>query len=213
MRKGLPATRLSLETVRHRLRYSKRLLINRRGDGVHSPFAFHFITKVVRNHRPFYCFAELAPRVKEVYPLSQARRQRRICELLFRASHALRVKNIVHLGASVTPLKDYLEQTGYVTSWASCATVEELAVHSAYAPDLVILEDPSFCAQLHPYLMKWQEQTAHLILAVYTLDRGALNQWKALQAVCPARLRIDLLDLQFAFYDERLTTSSYKGIY
>ena len=61
--------------------------------------------------------------------------------------------------------------------------------------------------------MKWQEQTAHLILAGYTLDRGALNQWKALQAVCPARLRIDLLDLQFAFYDERLTTSSYKGIY
>ena len=39
MRKGLPATRLSLETVRHRLRYSKRLFINRRGDGVHSPFA------------------------------------------------------------------------------------------------------------------------------------------------------------------------------
>ena len=43
-----------LEGLTRRLKRSKRLIINRRGDGVHSPYAFHLISRVIRNRRPYY---------------------------------------------------------------------------------------------------------------------------------------------------------------
>lgn len=217
MRKGLSPSRLpSLEVLRYRLRYSKRLLVNRRGDGVHSPFAFHFISKVVRNRRPFYCFDELATEAREARGTYFSSRIRRICELLFRTAHELQIRRILHLGASGEVLQRYLEQTGYTTSWQSYSTADELedALRTHLeAPDLIIIEDPLMLPVLCPYLESWLAVSAQVTVAGYTLGRSAYRHWEGFQSVVPARLQLDLLDIQLAFYDERLTASAYKGVY
>lgn len=214
MHRGFPSLRLrSLEAVRRRLRYSKRLLVNRRGDGVHSPFAFHFISKVVRNRRPFYCFTELAPRVEQEAEGRQPKRTRRICELLFRTAHELQAGHILHLGPSGGLLEAYLMQTGYTSSWQSSPSLDALPQDALPPLDLIILEDPSLLPQLSSQLARWLEASPRLTIACYTLDRSAHRRWEACQESLPARLQLDLLDLQLAFYDERLTPTSYKGVY
>ena len=68
-----------LEGITRRLKRSKRLIINRRGDGVHSPYAFHLISRVIRNRRPYYCFAELREELRRhTRELARAERPRPI---------------------------------------------------------------------------------------------------------------------------------------
>ncbi len=135
---------ITLRGVVRRLQYSKRLLINRRGDGVHSPFAFHFITRVVRNRRPYYCFEELRGEVKRrrkdaktCPPIHRAR----TLELLFRTAHELEAKNILVVTSQPTTslLLDYLRHTGY-TEAIYVLSVDELQGVSLPYCDLLICE-------------------------------------------------------------------------
>ena len=135
---------ITLRGVVRRLQYSKRLLINRRGDGVHSPFAFHFITRVVRNRRPYYCFEELRGEVKRrrkdaktCPPIHRAR----TLELLFRTAHELEAKNILIVTSQPTTslLPDYLRHTGY-TEAIYVLSVDELQGVSLPCCDLLLCE-------------------------------------------------------------------------
>lgn len=214
MRKGISVPSLfPLETLRRRLRYSKRLLVNRRGDGVHSPFAFHFLSKVVRNRRPFYCFEELACEVSSCFPAKIASRRRKSYELLFRTAHELSISSALHLGATTSPLEKYLRATGYLQEWRSVSTPTEVSLLSPEPYQLLIIEDPTLLLQLPPLLQATVACSPRLVLAAYTPKRKDYEQWKALLSTTPPRLQIDLLDLQLAFYDQRLTPTRYKGIY
>lgn len=180
---------------------------------MHSPFAFHFISKVVRNRRPFYCFEELALLVGVEASRRDQKRQRRICELLFRTAHELRIDRVVHFGPAHSPLRYYLEQTGYLASFVSCTPSEEARLTSLPAPQLIVIEDAQCYPLLLPLLVRWRQEYPQLILAGYTLGRSAYASWEACLETAPPRLQLDLLDLQLAFYDERLTPTSYKAVY
>ena len=99
-------TLVSLHVALRRLQYSKRLIINRRGDGVHSPFAFHFISRVVRNRRPYYCFEELRAELEErkrtgrhLPPIHRSK----ALELLFRTAHELEARRLLIVTAPCLP--------------------------------------------------------------------------------------------------------------
>ena len=175
---------ITLRGVVRRLQYSKRLLINRRGDGVHSPFAFHFITRVVRNRRPYYCFEELRGEVK------RRRKDAKTCppihrvrtlELLFRTAHELEAKNILVVTSQPTTslLPDYLRHTGYT----------EAILSQCVSPS------PTLAVALYTPSPRWRR-------FVSSLDKQ----------VAPC-LALDLMDLCLYFYDKRLTPSRYKGVY
>ena len=93
---------VTLRGLTLRLKRSKRLIINRRGDGVHSPYAYHFITRVVRNARPYYCFTGLREALRQARELSEGKpprpiRKARTLELVFRIAHELQARHVLLL--------------------------------------------------------------------------------------------------------------------
>ena len=75
---------------------------HRRGYGVHSPFAFDFITNVVYEHAPYYKYDELNEQVaRQEAALGHAwshREPLRLKQLLFRMVNRAQPARIIHIG-------------------------------------------------------------------------------------------------------------------
>lgn len=108
--------------MRYYWRYLQYLIRSkhRKGFGVHSPFMFYFITKVIEEKLPFYRFAQLrslrrilAKSTKEVSgkrmsawvkeEMSEA-----YLQMLFRFVHALKPNTMVEMGTSIGLTSAYL---------------------------------------------------------------------------------------------------------
>lgn len=109
-------------SIRQKVINSKRRVLNWRGDGVHSPYAFNFIRQVIRNPHPFDAFTSLYDKEKgKAFRLAfadDAITKRRILELIFRAVHAHQPQSLYYIGQKLEPyetslLDDYLRATGY----------------------------------------------------------------------------------------------------
>ena len=202
-------TLVSLHGALRRLQYSKRLIINRRGDGVHSPFAFHFISRVVRNRRPYYCFeglrAELEERKRTGRCLPPIHRTKAL-ELLFRTAHQLEARRLL----IVTPepeeslLPAYLERTGYT---------EEITLTASAIYDFILLEAIPTPSLLEELLQRASTASPQLAVALYAPTSKAREGLAQLTPSARPRLQIDLIDLQLWFYDKRLTPCRSKGVY
>lgn len=79
-----------IQDIRHGLIYIKRFR-HRRGYGVHSPFAFKFITDIIYGSLPYYAFLDLDRNIKHHEP-------KRIRHLLFRVANEVQPQNIIVAG-------------------------------------------------------------------------------------------------------------------
>jgi len=208
---------ITLRGVVRRLRYSKRLLVNRRGDGVHSPFAYHFITRVVRNHRPYYCFEELREKVKRVRKNPSTRppiHRTRTLELLFRTAHELEAKRILIITApsATSHLLDYLHQTGYTES-LQVFSVDQLQVVQLQACDFLVCEYLPEAEVLTSLIRQYSELAPTFVAALYMPSPRWRHFVANIEKQTTPQLTLDLMDICLHFYDKRLTPSRYKGVY
>jgi predicted O-methyltransferase YrrM len=122
---------------------SKGILLYRRalrhkGYGVHSPFVYNLITKIIEERCPYYCFDDIellrkrlrfepkpVPGIvahEAIHPKQGA--------LLFRLTHYFRAQNILQIGAAMGL------STLYMTSYragVNCITLEKRQQHAAIA--------------------------------------------------------------------------------
>jgi predicted O-methyltransferase YrrM len=110
-----------------------RRILRRKGHGVHSPFVYNLITKVIDERCPYYRFSDIE-RLRRQLPSKEQAAHKAIRPkqdaLLFRLTHYFRSKHIVQIGAS-TGLS-----TLYLTSYArgvKCITLEKLPEQAAVA--------------------------------------------------------------------------------
>lgn len=71
---------------------------NRRGYGVHSPFAFNLITWIIYEKQPFYAYKELNGIRKDLSNAGERLNPVRVDELLFRLVNNMYPKNILEIG-------------------------------------------------------------------------------------------------------------------
>ncbi len=148
------------------LRELKRFLLHRRGDGVHSPYAFHLITKVLRNPYPYDCFRYLAPQSRK---LSQNLRKScgdraiysiRTAEVVFRLAVHHHSNSATLIGQELSLLEPYLLATSTVKSLKRCILSEDFSLEklqSSLSSPLIIIEDLEE-AKLKDYLSALKEQ-------------------------------------------------------
>lgn len=203
---------LSHLALSRRLKRTKRLLVNRRGDGVHSPFAFQLIHRVIRSRRPYYCFEELRAVLRQQRSaLSyEAMHQARSLELVYRLLQELRPRAVYYRAAERSMLPSYLEHSGLHHSPLS-------EVHRPEAASCVLLEglprEGEALEQLAERLIALRAQDSRLMLFVYhrgrrqRLDAGGLRQRLSPQLV------LDLIDMELWFCDPSLTPCRYKAVY
>lgn len=160
-----------------------RRIRHRCGYGVHSPFAFRFLTDVVYERTPYYAYSTL----DEALPLAHSMRRRKGLHLIFRLANWLQ------------PAVAVLPQEAHHTRrylLAGCRRTLVLADAPAHGADLIVLREPD-------------EQAAQMVRAGGVLILDNLQQHREWFRRLPAALTFDLYDLGVAIYEERLTKQHY----
>jgi len=218
---------VTLRGLTQRLKRSKRLIINRRGDGVHSPYAYHFITRVVRNARPYYCFTELREALRQARELSEEKpprpiRKARALELIFRIAHELQARQVLLLTGETSFVPRYLMATGSVEQVIErqhIPALSEVSTTSLVVVERIPLEDRerSQLSSLLKDLAKRKEAsvvgTERMTALISTRSRTAKRLARSLRGEAKPQLVIDLIDIEVWFFDARLTPSIYKSVY
>lgn len=218
---------VTLRGLTQRLKRSKRLIINRRGDGVHSPYAYHFITRVVRNARPYYCFTELREALRQARELSEEKpprpiRKARTLELIFRIAHELQARHVLLLTGETSFVPRYLIATGSVEQVIErqhIPALSEVSTASLVVVERIPLEDRerSQLSSLLKDLVKRKGAsvvgTERMTALVSTRSRTAKRLAHSLRGESKPQLIIDLIDIEVWFFDTRLTPSIYKSVY
>lgn len=156
---------------------------HRKGYGVHSPFAFRFITDVIYECSPYYAYEELDRQL----PLPMRFRQRKGLHLLLRIANHLQPRTVVlHHGA--------WWEGRYLQS--GCHNAEILHLWPKGEADLCILDKPSEEALLH--------MGNHSVLL---LDN--LHHHRSWFRNLPSVVSFDLYDIGIAFFDKQYNKQYY----
>lgn len=157
---------------------------HRKGYGVHSPFAFRFITDVIYEQQPYYAYKELDAQL----PFSKRFRERRGLHLLLRLANHLQPKSIV-LPKDAWCEKRYL-QSGCKTANIQCQLPEGEA-------SMCLLKKPNDEAVKH-----MGEQSVLLLDNLHHHRKWFQN--------LPSVVSFDLYDFGIAFFDKQYNKQYYK---
>lgn len=156
---------------------------HRCGYGVHSPFAFRFLTDVVYERTPYYAYSTLDASL----PLAYSMRRQKGLHLMFR------IANWLQPAVAVVP-QEVCHERRYLQ--AGCRHALVMAHAPACGADLIVLREPD-------------EQAAQMVRAGGVLILDNLQQHREWFRRLPATVTFDLYDLGVAIYEERLTKQHY----
>lgn len=156
---------------------------HRCGYGVHSPFAFQFLTNVVYEQSAYYAYEELDKDLSVV----QRMRYRKGLHLLFRLANWLQPSTIV-TPENASQAKAYLQ--------AGCKKAVILSTIPSNGADMILLNKPDDLAAN-------KVKNGGILL----LDNLHHNR-KWLRNL-PATLTFDLYDIGIAIYDDKLIKQHY----
>ncbi|MGN0233987.1 MAG: hypothetical protein ACI4B5_06170 [Bacteroidaceae bacterium] len=156
---------------------------HRCGYGVHSPFAFRFLTDVVYERTPYYAYAELDAHLPWHYRM----RRRKGLHLLFRLA------NWLQPGISVLPT-DAVYARSYLQ--AGCRNTNVQMEIPASGADMILIREPD-------------ERAAQGVRANGMLVFDNLQHHREWFANLPATLTFDLYDVGIAIYDGRFNKQHY----
>lgn len=182
---------------------AKRRLLNWRGDGVHSPYAYRVIRETIRNPHPFSAFTHL-------YNATQAQTLRhkykdRYCthrkhlELIFRFVHNHRPESIYFAEGSESLIHSYLKATGYYNESSEITLAQ-----------LIIIED--ICPKIEELLSrKDNKRDFYMILNTHNPEvRVWINRHRT--QLCPPII-FDTLPLQMWVWRTATTPGHYPVYY
>lgn len=156
---------------------------HRCGYGVHSPFAFRFITEVIYEKTPFYSYDELDAQLT----LMQRMRIRKGLHLLFRISN-YKQPNVIVAPREVGLQRHYLQ--------AGCHSAALLDHFPEEKADLIFLPQPN------------DEVASHVGSdTIVILDN--LHKHREWFRNLPAVVTFDLYDVGIAFFDPKYNRQDY----
>lgn len=187
---------------------------HRCGYGVHSPFAFNFITNVVYEHTPYYKYGELKTVQKE-----QAVRQdadweyesHKVKRLLFRLVNYCQPDTVVDAGRlSASSL--YLKAAKEGACYTAAADLSDLFLEAGVPVDFLYLHDyrrPEFVEAV--FNLCAARTTPHSLFVIEGIryNRRMVTLWKRMQRHERAGITFDLYDLGIVFFDRSKNKQDY----
>lgn len=187
---------------------------HRRGYGVHSPFAFNFITNVIYEHTPYYKYDELLVSQKE-----QARQKDcgwdyetgKVKRLLFRVVNYCQPVTIVDAGClSASSL--YLKAAKEGADYTAAADLSELFLEAGVPVDFLYVHDyrrPEFVEEVFNLCASRSTQRSVFVVEGIRYTPSMMALWKRLVRHERAGITFDLYDLGIVFFDKTKNKQDY----
>lgn len=187
---------------------------HRRGYGVHSPFAFNFITNVIYERTPYYKYDELLVSQKE-----QARQKDcgwdyetgKVKRLLFRVVNYCQPVTIVDAGClSASSL--YLKAAKEGADYTAAADLSELFLEADVPVDFLYVHDyrrPEFVEEVFNLCASRSTQRSVFVVEGIRYTPSMMALWKRLVRHERAGITFDLYDLGIVFFDKTKNKQDY----
>ena len=179
-----------IRTLRWLLRFRKRC-----GYGIHSPYAFAFVTGVIYEEGAYYAYAQLDDMVK------RGSLRGKDLRLLFRLANFSEARKALFLGEPV----EVVEQT-FRLARPRCAISH--AVDGAHY-DWIYLADAQSLAHAGDSLL--QAASPRAVMVVRGIHRNAHSRaaWQRLQTDPRVRVTFDLYDFGILCFEPRLNKENF----
>ena len=187
---------------------------HRRGYGVHSPFAFNFITNIIYERTPYYKYDELLVSQKE-----QARQKDcgwdyetgKVKRLLFRVVNYCQPATIVDAGClSASSL--YLKAAKEGADYTAAADLSELFLEAGVPVDFLYVHDyrrPEFVEEVFNLCASRSTQRSVFVVEGIRYTPSMMALWKRLVRHERAGITFDLYDLGIVFFDKTKNKQDY----
>lgn len=188
----------------------------RRGYGVHSPFAFDFITGVVYEHGIYYAYSGLdalyglqVNRIGCFVHLRKAYR-RRCARLLFRISNYVHPDYILVLGRAERWIDGYLKNGCISANVVKCNTPEEVIDSCFFGKTLLVYTvDVPLAVRALSALRGISAQSSVFLVDGIHAQKTATHEWHRFQQHPLVGITFDLYDLGVAFLDRERCKQHY----
>ncbi|MGL5317634.1 MAG: hypothetical protein ACRC9Q_02920 [Bacteroidales bacterium] len=212
--------------------YLKRFR-NKRGFGVHSPFAFHLITEIIREKYPFYKFEEIDQAVAEFCAKENKHITAKKFHILFRLINHLHSNRVLEIGSyyglstlsmalcggekqiQLLPLKerDYARTESYVNQFG-LNNIELLANEDEIAGtfDFIYIHGPLAGLSLfetYKRIKSHAGDTGVILIDRIRKDRETHKEWKKILKYEAPQMVIDEDSRAMLFLDKRLNPKRY----
>lgn len=185
---------------------------HRRGYGVHSPFAFNLITRVIYERAPYYKYEDLLAAEKH-NKASRAWRHEplRVKRLLFRLVNYARPATVIDAGTlSASAL--YLRAGRENAVYTGASSLSELFLEAGVPVDFLYLHDyrhPEFVEEV--FNLCADRSSPHSVFVVEGIGYTSKmkNLWKHMQKDKRTGITFDLYDLGIIFFDKSKNKQSY----
>lgn len=188
---------------------------HRCGYGVHSPFAFEFITRVIYERTPYYKYEDLKQEQKKLAAEKgrhwAKRESTKVKQFLFRLVNRVQPATVVDVGAS-SAASLYLKAAKVGADYLFAADRTELFLESGVPVDFLYLHDyrqPELMQQVFDICAaRSTERSVFVVEGIgYTKKMRAL--WKTLQQAPQVGITFDLYDLGILFFDRSKIKQDY----
>lgn len=199
--------------------HAKRAVFNRRGDGVHSPYAFEVIRQVFRNPYPYTAFAPLGRQLRthraSLRTLYGDRlvSSPRIAELIFRLVHRHSRGEVLLIAPQESLLPHYLQATGKASSLTQiatlpCGTMEAL-------PTVVVAEDwgQASQAEIQAFADSIIAHRGEQVIVLHRHNPFIGRELRYLRQVAQPEVVFDTLDIEVWVWRKAITPGRYKVHY
>lgn len=188
---------------------------HRRGYGVHSPSAFHFITRVVYERTPYYRYKDLAAEQRRL-AREQGRawagaESRKLKRLLFRIVNHVCPQTVIDAGTpSAAAL--YLRAARTGADYTAASDLSELFLESGVPVDFLYLHDyrrPDFVEKVFRVCAPRTTPRSAFVIHGIRYSRPMRDLWLRMRQDERVGVTFDLYDVGVLFFDRSKNKEHY----
>ncbi len=187
---------------------------HRCGYGVHSPFAFNLITRVIYEHAPYYKYRELRQAEREQsarQPKGWRDEPLRVKRLLFRLVNHTRPRLTVDAGTPAASAL-YLRAARQSADYTAASSLSELFLERGVTVDFLYVHDyrhPEFVEEVFRVCAPRAAKESLFVVEGIRYTRQMHALWKRMQQDERTGISFDLYDLGLLFFDKTKVKQHY----
>lgn len=174
-----------------------------KGFGVQSPWAYDFITTVVREKSPYYAYEDL----KETL-MAQSKTERRMSKLLFRLANYWQPQTIWLYGEDSEKYAPFLHRGCLKAALKQADTFEALG--SDGCTDMVVLATKGDLANAFLHVAELTNDRSMIVIEPIYLDKLRRCHWKLIWNDLDCTAVFDLYECGIIFFDSKRYKHNYK---